>query len=238
MTPKRTKRSIVISFLALSFVLIFYAVSFAGVKAGTVTHLSGPLFAKKADKTTKALSINSIVEMGDILITEKRTYARIRFTDDGEMVLRPGSQFRISNYNFDPDAPKKDSAVFNLVKGGIRSVTGKIGKRGDQDSYKLETPTAVAGVRGTTYECKICAGNCGSIPDGLYLFVLDGIINVRNSAGSQNVIAGQYVYVQTSTSIPKILPKDPGINFTLPTSAGVTTKEGETKNVDRGCIVR
>ena len=99
MTPKRTTRarSIVISFLALSFVLIFYAVSFAGVKAGTVTHLSGPLFAKKADKTTKALSINSVVETGDILVTEKRTYARIKFTDEGEMVLRPGTQFRISN---------------------------------------------------------------------------------------------------------------------------------------------
>ena len=213
--------------------------SFAGVKAGTVTHLSGPLFVKKADKTTKALSINSIVEDGDILVTEKRTYARIKFMDNGEITLRPGSQLKISNFHFDQAAPQKDSAVFDLVKGGIRSVTGLVGKRGNQNSYRMETPNAVCGVRGTTYECRICEGNCGSIPNGMYLLVLDGIVNVSNKAGSQNVLAGQYVYVQTSMAIPTILPKDPGINFRPPPFPGVTTKEGEPKkNVDQGCIVR
>jgi hypothetical protein len=239
MMPRRTTRpkSIVISVLALSFALMICAAAFAADKAGTVTHLSGPLFAKKADGSTRALSINSVVEQGDTLITEKRTYARIKFTDEGEMVLRPGTQFKVSSYQFDHAAPEKDKAVFNLVKGGIRSITGRIGKRGDQGSYRMETPTAVAGVRGTTYECRICAGNCGAIPDGLYLFVLEGMINVSNTAGSQDVKAGQYVYVSSAVSIPKILPEKPVIDFSLSQAAGVTKQqEGPVKG--DSCIVR
>ena len=230
-------RNIAISLLVLSFSLLFYTESLAGVKAGTVTHLSGPLLSKKADGATKALGINSPVELGDTIVTEKKTYARIKFTDNGEVVLRPNTQFRVSSYNFDNEAPKKDSAVFNLIKGGMRSITGLIGKRGDQDSYKLETPTAIAGVRGTTYECKFCEGNCGSLPNGLYLFVLSGTIEVKNDAGTQNITAGQYAYVGSLTSAPRILPGNPGLNFTLPPSSGELSKEGERKGPD-GCIVR
>ena len=230
-------RNIAISLLVLAFVLSFYTESFAGLKAGTVTHLSGPLLSRKADGATKALSINSPVELGDTIVTEKKTYARIKFTDNGEIVLRPNTQFRVSSYNFDNEAPKKDSAVFSLIKGGMRSITGLIGKRGDQDSYKLETPTAIAGVRGTTYECKICEGNCGSLPNGLYLFVLTGAIEVKNNAGTQNIAAGQYAYVGSLNSAPRILPGNPGLNFTLPSSSGEPSKEGERKGQD-GCIVR
>jgi hypothetical protein len=189
-----TPKSIAISLLLIALLLIFSAMSFAAeIEVGKVTHLSGPLFAKKADGTTRVLSINSVVEQRDILITEKKTYARIKFTDGGEVNLRPGTQLKVSEYSFDQTKPKEDKAFFDLIKGGIRSITGMIGKRGDQDSYKLNTVTAVAGVRGTTFECKICQGNCGSIPDGLYLFVLQGIVNVSNNAGSQDLSAGQYV---------------------------------------------
>ncbi len=235
-----TPKSIAISLLLLAFLLVFSSASFAAeAEVGKVTHLSGPLFAKKADATTRILSINSAVEQGDTLITEKKTFARVKFTDNSEMNLRPGTQLKVSQYNFDQTKPTEDKAVYNMVKGGIRAVTGMIGKRGDQDSYKLMTETAVAGVRGTTYECKICAGNCGSIPNGLYLFVLQGVVNVSNSAGAQSLSAGQYVYVQSGTSVPTILPGNPGIDFTLPAAVADTPKSGgETKKNDPGCIVR
>jgi hypothetical protein len=235
-----TSRSIVISLLLLSFLLMVSSVAFAETEVGRVTHLSGPLLAKKADGTTRILSINSAVEQGDTLVTEKRTYARIKFTDNSEINMRPGTQLKVSEYKFDQAKPMEDKAVYNLAKGGMRAVTGLIGKRGDRDSYKFMTETAVAGVRGTIYEVKICDGNCGSAPNGMYLFVLEGIINVSNAAGSQNVNAGQYVYVQTFGSVPQILPGNPGIDFTLPASIADAPKpgEGEAKKNDPGCIVR
>jgi hypothetical protein len=240
MTRKRkiASQSIAISLLLLSLLLMFASVSFAETEVGRVTHLSGPLLARKADGTTRILSVNSAVEQGDTLVTEKKTYAKIKFTDNSEINMRPGTQLKVAEYNFDQAKPKEDKAVYNLAKGGMRAVTGLIGKRGDQNSYKLMTATAVAGIRGTTYEVKICEDNCGSIPNGLYLFVLEGIINVSNNAGSQDVNAGQYVYVQTADSLPTILPGNPGFDFTLPKSIVDSPKEGEAKQVDLGCIVR
>jgi hypothetical protein len=231
-------RTTAISLLLLASLLMVCPISFAETVVGTVTHLSGPLFAKKADGATRALSVNSAVEQGDTLVTEKKTHARIKFSDNGEVTLRPGSQFRVSQYSFDQAKPTEDKAVFNLIKGGMRSITGAIGKRGDQDSYKLMTDTAVAGVRGTTYECKICDGNCGLLPNGLYLFVLEGTVRVTNNAGVQDVGAGQYVYVENMNSAPKILPGNPGIDFTLPASMGDASKEIGPKKTDPGCIVR
>ena len=217
---------------------MYSSVAVAETEVGKVTHLSGPLFAKKADGTTKALSINSGVEQADTLVTEKKTYARIKFTDNSEINMRPGTQLKLSQYNFDQAKPQEDKVVLNVVKGGMRALTGMIGKRGDRDSYKLLTETATVGIRGTTYECKICEGNCGSIPNGLYLFVLEGVINVSNTAGSQDLSAGQYAYVQSAGSVPKILPGNPGINFALPAVVADSPKQGEPKKVDPGCVVR
>lgn len=226
-----------ISLLALSFVLIFSAVCLAGVQVGKVLQLNGPLFAKKADATIMVLSVNSPVEEGDTLITENKTYASIRFSDDSEMILRPNTQFRISQYYFDQASPKDDKSFFDLLKGGVRSITGMIAKR-RRDSYKMMTVTAVIGVRGTTYEARICEGNCGSCPDGLYLFVSEGIIGVSNNAGSLNVGLGQYAYVANVESLPVILSENPGIDFTLPLSFGNGPEEGGMNRPNDSCMCR
>lgn len=231
-------RFIAISLIALSFVLLLCTASFAGEKAGTVTHLSGPLFAKKADGKTRALSVNSIVEQGDILVTGKKTHARIRFLDNAEMTLRPNSQMKISKFYFEQTAPQKDAAFFDLVKGGARSVVGLIGRRGSQNSYRMVTENATAGVRGTIYDCRVCKGDCGSLPDGTYFFVVEGTIAVSNEAGSQDVGAGQYAYVRNTATPPVILPENPGLDFSLPSSIGGPAGSGDPGGAGGGCTVR
>lgn len=237
------KNSFVTSLLLLLVLLLGSpAYLWASQVVGTVTHLSGPLFAKKADGATKVLTQKSGVEQGDLLITEKRTYARIKFTDNSEITLRPNSQLKIEHYSFDKDKPKEDRAVYDLAKGGLRALTGLVGKRGNPDSYQMKAPAATIGIRGTTYECKICTGNCGSLPNGLYFFVAEGAINVTNQAGIQPLSAGQYGYVQDVQSKPQILPGNPGLNFSLPptvsSDSGSHKKSegGDSKQVD--CVVR
>ena len=63
--------------------------------AGQITHLSGTLSAKRVDGTAKLLSVKSEVMEGDTLGTESETYARIKFNDGGEVVMRPGTQLKI-----------------------------------------------------------------------------------------------------------------------------------------------
>ena len=232
MESKNKHCLIAISYVVALLIVTFYAANtFAAVTAGTVSYLSGPLFAKKADGSVKTLFNNSVVELGDTLITEKRTYARIKFNDNSEVTLRPESQFKIEAFSYDQAKPEKDKAVYELVKGGLRALTGHIGKRGDPDSYKMKTRAAVIGIRGTTYEVKICDGNCGELPDGIYFFVPEGNITVSNASGSQMVGVGQYAYVKDMNSVPVLLSGNPGIDFTLPENVQATGSNG-------GCMVR
>ena len=223
---------IAISYVVALLIVTFYAANaFAAVTAGTVTYLSGPLFARKADGSIKTLSKNSVVEQGDTLITEKRTYARIKFNDNSEVTLRPESQFKIEAFSYNQAKPGEDKALFELVKGGLRALTGHVGKRGDPDSYKMKTPAAVIGIRGTIFEVKVCDGNCGELADGVYFFILEDNITVSNASGSLTVGVGQYAYAKNINSVPVLLPKNPGIDFTLPENVQVIGSNW-------GCMVR
>jgi len=98
------------------------------------------------------------------------------------------------------------------VKGGLRRLTGLIGKRGDKDADVLRTATATAGIRGTIYDTIQCAGNCeGGLADGTYFHVKEGEIVVRNDGGEVSVKAGQFAQTTTTFSKTTILPKNPGL---------------------------
>jgi hypothetical protein len=126
------------------------SLAMAGQVAGTVINLSGPLMAQKADGKVKVLALRSEVESGDTLVSEKNTYAQIKFIDNSEITLKPNTTFKVEAFAFDAGKPEGDSASFNLVKGGLRSITGLLGKR-NKEKFQLKTPTATIGIRGTTF---------------------------------------------------------------------------------------
>ncbi|MCX7628601.1 MAG: FecR family protein [Methylophilaceae bacterium] len=200
--------------------------------AATVVNLSGTLSVQKPDGTVKILSQKSEVEAGDVLTTEKDTYARLKFSDGGEVTLRPNSRLRIDEYGFAEDAPEKDSFVFSLVKGGLRTITGLIGKRGNRDAYRLNTATATIGIRGTHYGALWVQGDHGALADGLYLDVVSGVINVRNNAGELDYGAGQFGYVGSLNTLPVLLPADPGLPPPDESSQGMKSETG-----GGGCFV-
>lgn len=194
--------------------LLAASLLFAGdalAAAALVTHLNGTVSAQRADGALRVLSQNSEVDVGDVLTTEQNSFARLKFTDGGEITLRPNTVITIDAYRFEADKPEDDSFVFGLLKGGFRTITGLIGKRGNRDSYRANSPVATIGIRGTDYGSLLCAGNCGKLPDGQYIDVKQGKINVSNRAGALEVEVGQYAYVKDGGTIPVLLLTDPGI---------------------------
>jgi len=239
--------------LLITGLLLLAAVALAAAPAATVTHLSGPLVVRTTSGAVKSLAIGSTIESGDTVETARRTYARLKFTDGSEVTLKPGTQFKVERYVYDKASPKADAGSFNLIKGGLRTITGQIGKRGNQDSYRMRTPTATIGIRGTIYIAEYIspeeaaerkpmstllaladtavmsdavpflvadAGGNGLSP-GLYVQVLDGMINLTNGGGSQNFTAGQFGFTPSFQQPPVILPTNPGMRFTPPPAFGV-----------------
>lgn len=212
--------------------------AWAAGAAGVVTHLSGTLSVKKSDGSTKLLSVKSEVQAGDILSTEQETYARIKFADGGEIVLRPGSQMKVESFAFDESKPANDSSVFNLLKGGLRAVTGLIGKR-NRDNVSFTTPTATIGIRGTHFGALFCQNNCFGIPttsgqppaNGLHVDVASGAISVSNGAGQIVVNTGQFGFVAPNAP-PVVVPPQQGIQVTMPTS--ISQNKGSGQGVVKG----
>lgn len=201
--------------------LLLLATSLGALAAGTVTHLAGTLSVQKADGSVKILAQNSAVEGGDLLTTEQDSYAQIKFSDGGVVTLKPNTRLKIDSYHFDKATPEKDGFLFRLVKGGLRALTGLIGKRGNQDAYRLATPTATIGIRGTSLGLDVVPPEGGSLlPPGVYLVVFDGVVVAFNEAGFKAFEAGQYGFMQSLTTPPQLLPANPGFHFTPPANFG------------------
>lgn len=188
--------------------------------AGTVTHLSGTLSVTKSDGSARILSRRSEVSPGDVLATQRDSYAQINFTDGSAMTLRPNTQMKIEDYRFTEERPQEDSSFFRLLKGGLRTVTGLIGKRGNQDAYRIGTTTATIGIRGSSGDTMDCTEGCEGVtsnadrlPRGLYHATYTGSYILTNDQGSVTVGEKQFAVVESAAAPPRILPKDPGLNF-------------------------
>ncbi|MDD5175910.1 MAG: FecR domain-containing protein [Sterolibacterium sp.] len=219
--------------------LLLGATDLLAAGAGQVTHLSGILSVKRAEAPTKMLSVKSEVQEGDLLTTEAETYARIKFIDGAEVVLRPGTQLKVASYAFTEAKPQSDSVVLNMLKGGLRAVTGLIGKR-NRDSVSFTTTTATIGIRGTHFGALSCNNDCGGIPtvsgkppeNGLHLDVAAGAIVVTNQGGRQEIGTGQFGFVKSSTTPPVIVPPQQGIQVTMP--ANISQNSGTGRGVGKG----
>ena len=204
--------------IARQFVLILPLFMLSAAPAwaeGTLTHLSGAVSVQKADGKTLPGSAGTKVGVGDTVVTGAGSYVRVEMSDGGEMVLRPDSQLQVESYKFNQAKPAEDSFVFNMLKGGLRTVTGLIGKRGNKDAYSLRTTTATIGIRGTQFDLRVCQANCGALADGTYLAVRYGAVQTSNAQGTLAVAAGQVAHVPPQRA-PVMLPRDPGIGFTPP----------------------
>ena len=240
------KSALVLAGLLLAAAGTLSDVARAAGPVGQVTHLSGTLTAKHADGSTKLISVKSDVQEGDTLSTEQDTYARVKFTDGAEVVLRPGSQLKVAAYAFDEAKPQSDNIVLNMLKGGLRAVTGLVGKR-NRDAVNFGTATATIGIRGTHFGALICQNDCGGIAtvsgkppeNGLHLDVVNGAIVVKNAAGEQVINPGEFGFVQDANTPPVIVPPSQGIQVTMPSSISQNNSSGRGigKASDSQCAV-
>jgi hypothetical protein len=207
--------------------------------AGQITHLSGTLSAKRPDGSSKLLAVKSEVNEGETLTTEAETYARIKFNDGGEVVLRPGTQLKIESYAYNAAKPESDNVVMSMLKGGLRAVTGLIGKR-NREKVTFATETATIGIRGTHFGALLCQNDCGGVPttagvpppNGLHVDVTTGAIVLSNAAGSVQLNAGQFGFAANANTPPVPVPPQQGVQVTMPSS--ISQDKGSGKGIGKG----
>ena len=122
---------------------------------GTVILAKGAVTAVSAKKVTRLLAKGAAIIEGDVISTSLKSFAVIRMIDNTKLTLKPGTTIAIGKFN---DEEGKEEACINLVKGGLRTVTGLIGKR-KPEAFNVDTPIASIGIRGTDFIVRVCAGD-------------------------------------------------------------------------------
>jgi hypothetical protein len=166
------------------------------VEAGQVIAGSGQIYAQLADEPERRLKRKAVVFKGDTIRVGANGFLQLRFSDGGLIALRPNSEFRIDDYHFAGQQDGSEKAVFKLVRGSLRAISGKIGKQ-NKDNYQLNTPVATIGIRGTDYQITlVCSGTCSM---GGYVFK-GGIYATGN--GGKIVLDGDQAFIYPGDGTP------------------------------------
>jgi hypothetical protein len=153
--------------------LPFCATLAAAEDVGSVASVRGVADIGRAGAFTPA-TVGAAVQLGDELRTGDGQM-RVVFRDDSVIDLTERSSLTVDTQVFDP-AASTYSSLLRLAAGKARALVGKVyGTPGA--SYEIQTPTAVAGVRGTSFLIEYDATR-----DATDVIGIDGRIMVRSLA--------------------------------------------------------
>ncbi|UAA39873.1 FecR domain-containing protein [Paraneptunicella aestuarii] len=169
----RQYNALALSILVSSSLISGYAAQ-AATTAGKTMVVKGDVQAFETEADSRQLQRRSPIYDIDTVTTKANSKAQFRMTDGTLLALKESSQILISEYQYEP-GNEGNSAVIELVEGGLRSVTGAI--KSNNGSYQLKTPVGSIGIRGTHFEIELINGD-------MFLAVWDGAIDVTVNSGS------------------------------------------------------
>ena len=169
----------------------------AATNAGRVTQVHGRATVASPEGDIRRIRKGTGIASGATINTGSGSFAKIKFKDGGSIFLRPSTRFRVDAFeDTEGKKEKEEKSFFSLLKGGMRFVTGLIAKR-NRNAYRINTPTATIGIRGTDAALQICEGNCAA-PDGVHLLVFDGEVVMQTLEGLEvNTPAGKAAFVSS-----------------------------------------
>jgi hypothetical protein len=115
--------------------------------AGRVKVVSGSAFIVRSGGTLRAEVGQTIFE-SDSLRTGEDGRIGVTLDDDTRLSLGPSSEVRLNSFSYAPAQGSVGLAI-SFLRGIAVYVSGQIAKFAP-DSTRLETPSAIVGVRGTT----------------------------------------------------------------------------------------
>ncbi len=132
----------------------------ANASAGEVEFMRGVGFAQTPGQTPRTLGKGLPLQQGDRLTTADGATAVVKLQDGTRMTVRPGSEMVLSQFKYKQDA-QDNTMVISMLRGGLRAITGLIAKS-SPNAARIQTNTATIGIRGTDFDARICARDCGN----------------------------------------------------------------------------
>ena len=157
-------------------------------QAGVVVLVDGNATITPAGGSARALKVGDVVNEGDELASARDGEVHVRTQDSGFLVLRPNTRMKVASYKADGGAD--DRGILQLLSGGLRSVSGWIGKFNARN-YAVKTQTATIGIRGTDHETIVIPEGSSEGEPGTYDRVYAGKTVITGADGQTEVAPDQ-----------------------------------------------
>lgn len=174
---------------------------------GSLERLQGRV-TRTASGGVQNLSVGQSVFEGDRVSAAEDTDAVFRLIDGAVIAIRANSEITLTQYRFSKESPQEGSVVLQVIRGGLRKLTGVIGKN-TPDNVRVTTSTATIGIRGTEFEVTHVEANNTSgqrnnddPQPGSYLRVYSGATTLTNNEDNRliSVPAGQTAFAPNTAA--------------------------------------
>ncbi|WP_158219896.1 FecR domain-containing protein [Ideonella sp. A 288] len=117
---------------------------------GQVSLLIGEARVVRADGSREVLHRGASIQVGDRIETAANGHVHVRFIDNAAVSVRPESVLEVQAYRYDAQRPQSNEVRLRVEQGTSRSISGAATEL-DKTRFRLNTPIAAIGVRGTDF---------------------------------------------------------------------------------------
>jgi len=216
----------IVLFLGL-IVMPLAAFAQTSANAAKVDFVAGPVVAKATSGVTRPLVKGNEITSGETVVTGDGR-AQLLFSDSSVVSLQPKTEFKIDEYRFNGKPDGEEKGFFSLIKGGLRTISGLIGKR-NRGAYAMRTEVATIGIRGTEYSAEL--------DGGLKVSTQAGEVEVCNQGGCTSVKPGETVFTPNANTKPEHTQNKGNLSTSTSTTNPTLYTGGEQRTPTGGIAV-
>lgn len=216
-SPIRYARRLLAALLAVTALC---APARAADLAGSVSFVIGDATVVDVNGSSHPVARGDKIDAGQTLVTGSSGHIHVTMVDKAFLSVRPQSRLKIQDYHYDAAVPANNRIKFVLEQGVARSITGR-GGEASRENYRLNTPLAAIGIRGTDFVVHANA-------DVTRVYVQTGAVVVSPfgdgclasafgpciSASTRVLTAAMnnaYLELRSRTEVPLLVPIDKGL---------------------------
>ena len=184
-----------------------------------VSALQGSAQAIPTTGSPRALKDGDAVNEGDNVTTAENSSLVLRFEDGQIVAMSAKSRMAITTYKYNQKEPAKSSVFLSLVTGGMRAITGLIGKV-SPDRVAYRAGNATIGIRGTDVTFATANGDVVvTVVDGAISFTFGGK-TIAIPAGEAALTSKGEVTKGTIAAITAAVAANPNLAAALKSVSG------------------
>jgi hypothetical protein len=185
--------------IAPLFLCVLLADAAPGAGIGSPVIVVNNVIGRLKTQEPRDLRVGVDVFADETVKTAEKSVARIVFQDQTKLEIGALSEVVLDRFVYDPDRSNSEVAV-SIAKGVARFTTGVL----QHESYKIKTPTATIGVRGTVLDLRVDErGTSVYVEDGSVTVTANGVTVTLNVGQATMVPVGDVPSPPTNTpSVP------------------------------------